>query len=189
MGVRNYLIEGVSGAGKTTVAEELERRGHDVVHGDRVLARHGDPVTGEVLEGPRAEWSSQQRHDHWIWDVALVRSAVADTTHPLTFFCGGSRNSAVFLDLFDAVFVLEVDLHTLHRRLDARPADEFGHSGDERALVLRMHRTGEGLPADGVSIDATRPVREVVDHILHLARTERHPRRDGDRHRPAPWSG
>ena len=30
MGVRNYLIEGVSGAGKTTVAEALQRRGFQV---------------------------------------------------------------------------------------------------------------------------------------------------------------
>ncbi len=43
MGIRNYLIEGVSGAGKTTVAEELERRGRHVIHGDRVLAYVGDP--------------------------------------------------------------------------------------------------------------------------------------------------
>ena len=33
MGARNYLIEGVSGSGKTTVAEELERRGYQVIHG------------------------------------------------------------------------------------------------------------------------------------------------------------
>lgn len=37
MGFRNYLIEGVSGAGKTAVAEELQRRGHHVIHGDRQL--------------------------------------------------------------------------------------------------------------------------------------------------------
>ncbi len=28
MGVRNYLIEGVSGAGKTSVCDELRRRGY-----------------------------------------------------------------------------------------------------------------------------------------------------------------
>jgi broad-specificity NMP kinase len=37
MGKRNYLIEGVSGTGKTSVAEELQRRGHHVIHGDREL--------------------------------------------------------------------------------------------------------------------------------------------------------
>ncbi len=49
MGIRNYLVEGVSGAGKTSVAEELERRGFHVIHGDRALAYVGDPVTGEPL--------------------------------------------------------------------------------------------------------------------------------------------
>jgi broad-specificity NMP kinase len=47
MAVRTYLIEGVSGTGKTSVATELERRGCHVVHGDRELAYKGDPKTGE----------------------------------------------------------------------------------------------------------------------------------------------
>ena len=46
MGVRNDLIEGPSGAGKTTVAEELQHRGYHVIHGDRKFAYHGDPETG-----------------------------------------------------------------------------------------------------------------------------------------------
>jgi hypothetical protein len=47
MGVRNFLIEGRSGSGKTTVCDELLRRGFHAIHGDRVLAYHGDPETGE----------------------------------------------------------------------------------------------------------------------------------------------
>ena len=35
MGKRNYLIEGVSGSGKTSVATELQRRGYHALHGDR----------------------------------------------------------------------------------------------------------------------------------------------------------
>lgn len=166
MGRRNYLIEGVSGAGKTTVAEELERRGFDVVHGDRVLARRGDPLTGRPIDEPVAGWSLEQRHRHHIWDVEQVQVLIADHRSPATFFCGGSRNSAVFLDLLDAVFVLEIDVETLDRRLDARPADEFGNRPDERALVLRVHRTREDLPADATSIEGTRRVSEVVDDIL-----------------------
>ena len=50
MGVRNYLIEGGSGTGKTTVANELQRRGFHVIHGDRELAYHGDPETGEPTD-------------------------------------------------------------------------------------------------------------------------------------------
>lgn len=45
MGIRNYLIGGVSGAGKTTVCNELQRRGYHAIHGDRELAYQGDPET------------------------------------------------------------------------------------------------------------------------------------------------
>ena len=93
VGVRNYLVEGVSTSGKTTVATELERRGHHVVHGDRVLAYQGDPVTGEPLPG--------FHHEHHVWDVDRVRALVADRSEPVTFFCGGSRNHAAFVDLLD----------------------------------------------------------------------------------------
>ena len=129
MGVRNYLIEGVSGAGKTAVATELQRRGYQVIHGDRELAYRGDPETGlpaaPEAGAPTVEWISE----HYIWDVAKVRAYVADRTQPLTFFCGGSRNHAKFIDLFDGVFVLEVDVDTMNRRIDQRVARTRPTSG------------------------------------------------------------
>ena len=160
MGLRNYLVEGVSCSGKTAVANELERRGHRVLHGDRELAYQGDPVTGERLPG--------HQHEHHVWDVDRVRELVADHASPVTFFCGGSRNHARFVDLFDSVLVLEVDVATLLARLDERPDDEYGARPEERELVLRMHRTREDLPV-GVPVDATRPLTEVVDEIERLA--------------------
>ncbi|NYJ14271.1 hypothetical protein GGI64_005363 [Rhizobium leguminosarum] len=165
MGIKNYLIEGGSGTGKTSVATELERRGYHVVHGDRVLAYVGDPETSQVLAGPpegadRIAWG----HAHWIWPVAKVRAIAADITHPATFFCGGSRNFHKFLDLFDKIFVLDIDVETLNRRLDGRP-NEPGFAPAERALVLRYHRSREYLPA-GIHIDTASTVPSVVDDIL-----------------------
>ena len=89
MGRRNYLIEGLSGTGKTSVCDELQRRGHHAIHGDRELAYRGDPETGEPMEG--------FGHEHHIWDVEKVRSLVADRSHAATFFCGGSRNFSKFM--------------------------------------------------------------------------------------------
>lgn len=160
MGVRNYLVEGVSGTGKTSVCDELVRRGFEAVHGDRALAYQGDPATGAPLPGAR--------HEHHIWDVERVRELAADRREPVTFFCGGSRNAERFVDLFDEVFVLEVDLDTLLRRLDRRSGDEWGAAPEERALVVRLHRTGEDMPRRGVRIDATKPLAEVVDEIVGL---------------------
>ncbi|MBQ1072641.1 AAA family ATPase [Micromonospora sp. C31] len=158
MGLRNYLIEGVSGTGKTSVCEELRRRGHHAINGDRELAYQGDPETGEPLDGIG--------HEHHIWRVDDVRALVADHDEPVTFFCGGSRNFHKFVDLFDGVFVLEVDLHTLNRRLDGRSEDEWGARPAERELVARLHRTREDTPRNGTVIDATAPLAGVVDEIL-----------------------
>ncbi|RHA37578.1 AAA family ATPase [Cellulomonas rhizosphaerae] len=159
MGARNYLVEGLSGTGKTTVADELARRGFHVVHGDRVLAYQGDPETGERTDAGL--------HEHHIWDVDQVRALAADRADPATFFCGGSRNFPKFIDLFDAVFVLEVDLVTLNRRLDARPDEEWGGGKPtERARIEHWHATKGDVPQQGIAIDATAPIEAVVDEIL-----------------------
>ncbi len=169
MGVRNYLIEGVSGSGKTAVAEVLQRRGHHVLHGDRELSCLGDRETGEPLHG-RACGTVQDsvawRHEHHLWDVGEVRSVVADQRHATSFFCGGSRNFPRFIDLFDGVFALEVDLDTLTRRLAGRPDDEFGGRPAERDLITRLHATKEDIPERGLVIDATQPLAVVVDEII-----------------------
>ncbi len=158
MGIRNYLIEGVSGAGKTTVAEELQRRGCHVVHGDRELAYQGDPETGIPTDG--------LTHEHHIWYVDKVKAIVANKDEPVTFFCGGSRNFSKFIDLFDGVFVLDVDVDTLKTRLDARSQDEWGSTQSERELILRLHQTKEDIPKDAFNIDSTAPLEKVVDEIL-----------------------
>ena len=174
MGVRNYLIEGVSGAGKTAVCTELQRRGYQAIHGDRELVYRGDPETGlptaPETGTPTATWMSE----HHIWDVEKVKTLVAKQDEAVTFFCGGSRNFANFIHLFNGVFVLEIDdLETLNRRIDERVAvdpTDWGAKPAEREIIARLHQTKEAIPGSGVTIDATRPLEQVVDEILSKCR-------------------
>ena len=163
MGKKNYLVEGVSGTGKTSVCHELRRRGYAAFNGDRDLRLHPDRTTDErctVIASPEA------RHARNLWDVDQVRRLAADQDDEATFFCGGSRNFAAFIDVFESVFVLDVDADTLKQRLASRPDDEWGKSPSEREFILRLHATKEDLPATGIVIDATRPLVRVVDDIL-----------------------
>lgn len=173
VGMRNYLIEGVSGTGKTAVCRELRRRGYQAIDGDTDLAYQGDPETGEPTDDVPTHW-------HHIWSVDRVRALVADQGERFIFFCGGSRNFAKFLDLFDGVFVLEIDLETLNRRLDQRPEDEFGAHPSERDLIVRLHRTKDDIPQNGIPIEATAPLARVVDEIVRQAKGI-----DGNDSRPA----
>ena len=161
MGVKNFLIDGVSCAGKTTVCNELQRRGYHVVHGDEELAYWGDLKTGEPADG------GSEEHRAWIWNVEKVRTLMSDQNYAATFFCGGSRNSDRFIGLFDEVFVLEIDLDTLNRRLAARPENEWGGTASEgEAFARYQHETKVGLPMNAIIIDATAPLFNVVEKIL-----------------------
>lgn len=169
MGIRNYLIEGGSGTGKTTVAEELERRGYHVVHGDRKLAYYGHPETGEPMQTPQFEDEADKvkwGYEHWIWPVGRVNELIAEQANTISFFCGHSANSWQFIGLFDGVFILEVDAETLSTRLRKRPEDEFGGRPIERELVMRLHDSREGLPGNAANIKANAPIASVVDEIL-----------------------
>ena len=172
MGKRNFVVEGVSGSGKTSVCDALVRRGYHALHGDRVLrpdAGHPNLLV-HPTSGPLDEAEIAARiHKQAIWDMAKVLQHVEDRQHDVSYFCGGFRNHAELLGLFNGVFVLEVDAETLIRRLSRRPADEFGGRGSEQALIMRLHATREDMPRPAISIDATQPVDRVADQIIRMS--------------------
>jgi adenylate kinase family enzyme len=177
MGIKNYLIDGLSGTGKTTVAEELRRRGYHVLDGDVELAYRGYPETGEplsALDHERALNNPEWGQKHWLWNIDKVKSVIADHSIAISFFCGGSRNFPRFIGLFDEVFVLEVsDLDTLLGRIDervARDPTDWGGKPEERELIKRLHATKEDTPKNGVIIDAAAPLERVVAEILSKCR-------------------
>lgn len=86
------------------------------------------------------------QQEHQLWDIDIVKSVIADHSNAISFFCGGSRNFPRFMDLLDGVFVLDVDLDTLKRRLASRPEDEFGGRPVEQEMVVRLHATKEDIP-------------------------------------------
>jgi broad-specificity NMP kinase len=172
MGRRNFVIEGVSGAGKTTVCDELVRRGYHAVHGDRELrpskALLSHRITSEHALQDEAELVASI-HRCAIWDKTKVLRHMENSGADISFFCGGFRNHADLMGLFDGAFVLEVDAGTLAGRLSTRPADEFGGRSVEQALILKLNSTKEDMPKGATSIDATRPIEEVADQIIRLS--------------------
>jgi hypothetical protein len=104
---------------------------------------------------------------------------IADHSKPISFFCGSSRNSAKFIDLLDGVFILEVDdIEILYRRMDervARDPTDWGGKPEEKEVIARSHRTKEDTPKNGIVIDATAPLMQVVDEILRQSDTNKTP--------------
>src|SRR6476646_12224352 len=160
MAKRNYLVEGLSGAGKSSVCEELTRRGYKAVNTDRAWAYHADPDSG-LPGGPI-------RHDTFLWDAQTAVGELESPEPDVLFVCGSSRNRDRFLSYFTEIFNLRIDDDTMRRRLQERTNNDFGKQPEELALMLELNRSDE-KPAGAIDIDATRPLDQVVDELLRRA--------------------
>jgi gluconate kinase len=154
----NYLVEGLSGTGKSSVYDELTRRGYSALSTDRAWA-YAEPFTG--LAHPLS------RHENWKWDKARAIEALKSDEPDILFVCGSSRNRDDFLLYFCKIFNLKIDDETMLRRLAERTNNDFGKNPQEVELMLELNRKGE-KPAGAIDIDANKPLKEVVDEILGL---------------------
>ena len=160
MAKRNYLVEGSSGAGKSSVYEELIRRGYKAISTDRAWAYHADPDTG-LPGGPI-------HHDNWMWARQKAVSELESPEPEVLFVCGSSRNRDHFLPYFTKIFNLRIDDDTMRRRLQERTADDWELGPEAIELMLELNRSDE-KPAGAIDVDATQPLNQVVDELLRLA--------------------
>jgi hypothetical protein len=164
------LITGMSGAGKSTIAGELARRGLASLDadGDPSLARSVD-LDGNVVEDeavPDFAWLA--RHN-WAWDPARLDELIRAAAPATLYVCGGAENELELAGRFTQVFLLELDEPTMLARLDAPSRDnDWGRIGDTREYLRRRLPLVQGrLRASGaIPIDARQPLTQVVDAIL-----------------------
>lgn len=168
-------LTGVPGAGKSAVRRELVRRGeiaHDAdEEGFRVLL---DRATGLPADDPgRGQRPPNWHERHW---YPIARGRVEElrrsAEHDVVFLAGSVPNELDVWDLFDLVLCLVVDDETLRHRLESRTDNDFGKDPAVRDAVLGWNATSaldyERLGA--TLIDATRPLKDVVDDVLAASR-------------------
>jgi gluconate kinase len=160
MAKRNYLVEGLSGAGKSSVYEELIRRGYKAISTDRAWKYRAGPDTG--LAGRPIH------DDNSMWDQQKAVSELESPEPEVLFVCGSSGNRDRFLPYFTKIFNLRIDDDTMRRRLQERTNNEYGKQPEEVELMLRLNRSDE-KPAGAIDVDATQPLDQVVDELLRLA--------------------
>ena len=144
--VARVLVTGMSGAGKTTLPEELGRRGHLAVDTD---------------------------HDGWTspggtWDEARTDALLADQ-HDLVV-SGTVENQGRFHDRFDHVVLLSAPVHVLLDRVRRRTSNPYGSTAEQRSEIVGFVRTVEPLLRRGASVepDGRRTVAELADAVERL---------------------
>ncbi len=136
----------MSGAGKTTVLDELARRGHEAIDTD---------------------------YDGWTlpdgtWDEPRMAALLAGRGEVVV--SGTVANQGAFYDRFDHVVLLSAPLGVLLDRLATRSNNPYGKTAAQRAEVERHLREVEPLLRRGatVELDGRRPVGELAGIVERL---------------------
>lgn len=164
-------ITGIAGAGKSAVCEELTKRGFEAHEGDDNLSAFYNNETGEIVDRPTivADRTPEWRAEHtWKMSKEALQKLKAGSGNRPVFVCGVASNEDEYINVFDKVFALDVDLETMTNRINTRTTGDFGKSPHEMETLLDWHKsTEEYYRKIGAHIvNSSRPLNEVVDEIV-----------------------
>jgi shikimate kinase len=146
LAVARVLVTGMSGAGKTTVLDELRRRGHLTVDTDY-----------DGWELPNGTWDEQRMN-------RLL------TSDPNVIVSGTVENQGSFYHRFEHVVLLSAPLQILIERVSSRTNNPYGRTPEQQAEIARYMETVEPLLRRGATLelDGRRPATELADVIEDL---------------------
>jgi shikimate kinase len=140
------LVTGMSGVGKSTILDELRRRGH--------LAVDTDYDGWDLPDGT--------------WDVRRMDRMLAG--HHEVIVSGTVENQGRFYDRFEHVVLLSAPLEVLFERVSTRTNNPYGKTIEQWAEIAGYVQTVEPLLRRGATLelDGQRPVSELADAIERL---------------------
>ena len=162
---------GVSGSGTSAVCAELLARGYAATDSDFGTSgwfRREDGVEVPTLPGDDFRTPEWSRLHQWRFSVERAAVLAKKVEGKLGFLCGHAAGDAEKWQLFERVFLLEVDEATLRERLTTRTNNSYGRAAHELGEILVGHATFDDdyRRYGAYALDATWPVGEVVDELL-----------------------
>jgi len=163
-----YLITGVAGTGKSTLAKELRRRGYAAYDTEEGFSYYTDKRTGERCAYPKEP--SQEWYDthERVFDEKVLMNLMKKHADETLFICSITANQAKFYPQFNKIFLLTAPDDTISYRLGTRTNNYFGrHPLDLQRVIGRHQQFDDELKALGaVVIDSTQPIEAVAEEIL-----------------------
>jgi dephospho-CoA kinase len=148
----------MSGTGKSTVLEELRRRGFPVVDTDE------------------PGWTVWDEEDGgFVWREDRIAELLSADGGPTLYVSGTVSNQGRFYPYFDAVVLLSAPAEILLTRIERRTTNSYGKTADERELILRHLAEVEPLLRASCTheIDTGRPLGEVVETLVEIGEQEK----------------
>ena len=167
--MNKFFITGISGSGKSSVLQELAKKGFSTIDIDDINGLcewvNNDTLKVEKWEhGMTKEW--YQNHKYICDKTKLVDLMNKNSNDVIV--AGLPSNRYELLDLFDKVFLLQCKEETFIKRLTDRTNNDFGKHDLEKENILSWYKNFETKMLDrgAVPINADLPLVDVVSNIV-----------------------
>lgn len=167
---KSILITGVAGSGKSSVCEELRKRGYKAydienIHGLFNMVHKKTGKIADKYDNDNLEWVKQ--HD-WICNKNKLQELVGKNAKGIVFYCGTASNLDELLFLFDKIFLLKVSPKILRERLNTRKSNDFGRTSEVQEWILEWKDWWENHMREkgAIIIDANQDIQEITTDII-----------------------
>lgn len=165
-----FYITGVSGVGKSSVAQKLKEKGIYTIDIDSVkgLCHWIDNNTQKISEwhpGMSNDWYKKHKY---ICDKKKLINLINNSNKDIVVVAGLADNRSEFSNLFHKVFLLHCKEETFIRRMAERENHNFGKHILEREMMLNLYKDFERkiLDEGAVPMDTDKALKDVVDEIF-----------------------
>lgn len=168
--MEKIYITGVPGIGKSTIVEEINKRGifaFDIDFAEGLCAWRNKKTGKKIIGDSQSNLEWLNAHD-WVCNAEKLKQLLSQDKE-IIIAAGIAGNQEEYLHLFDKIFLLQCREATfLHRQMNRKGHDEFGKFPEERQYVLNFYKEFEQkIIARGATvINAEEPLEKVVDDII-----------------------
>jgi len=169
--MKRFYITGISGTGKSSVAEKLKEKGIHTIDLDEVegLCRWVNKHTKNISHWhPGIGGEFFESHEYICDKEKLVALMNESKDKDIVVVVGLADNQSEFLGLFDKIFLFYCDEEIFLKRIKNRTNHDFGKHDSEKEMILGWYRDYEKemLGKGALPVNTAEPLDKVVDKIL-----------------------
>jgi dephospho-CoA kinase len=166
--MNKYLITGIPGTGKSTVAEELNKKGIRSIDIDSIDGMcHWENEQGERVDyitGIGKDWLDR---NSYVCDLKKLEEMLTSEKGDIVVV-GIVTNQKEILDLFDKVFLFYCDEKIFLHRLNNRDTNDFANNEEDQKHILGFYKEFESdmIKSGAIQINTGNSLEGVVEKIV-----------------------